>query len=199
MEKKELDEMLALHLKWLKDDPGGKRADLGGADLRGAYLRGAYLRGADLVGADLRGAYLRGADLGGADLRGADLVGAGNLNEAKNLFFPIACPEEGSFTAFKKAETREGCAIVQLLIPEDAKRTSATGRKCRADKANVVKIWNLDRTESKLEEVYSSHDNDFKYKVGEEITPKEPFCEDRWNECSSGIHFFITFQEAVDY
>ena len=56
MEKKELDEILALHLKWLKADPGGKRANLVCANLRGANLRGANLRGADLGGADLRGA-----------------------------------------------------------------------------------------------------------------------------------------------
>jgi len=23
--------------------------------------------------------------------------------------------------------------------------------------------------------------------------------ENRWNECSTGIHFFITWQEAVNY
>ena len=186
MEKKELDEILALHLKWLKDEPGGKRADLGYADLRGADLVGANLGGADLVG---------------ANLGGADLVGAGNINEAIGLFVPIACPETGSFTAYKKAKRAEGdtSVIVQLLIPSSAKRTSATGRKCRADKAKVIAIWNTDRTKSDLTEAVSSHDNEFIYKVGEYVAPKEPFCEDRWNECSSGIHFFVTFDEAVNY
>ena len=191
MEKKELDEILALHLKWLKNEPGGKHA----------YLRGAYLRGAYLRGADLRGAYLRGAYLRGAYLRGAYLRGAKNIDEAIGLFVPIACPETGSFTAYKKAERAEDdtSVIVQLLIPASAKRTSATGRKCRADKAKVVAIWNTDRTKSDLTEAVSSHDNEFIYKVGDYVAPKEPFCEDRWNECSSGIHFFVTFDEAVSY
>ena len=181
MEKKELDEILALHLKWLKDEPDGKRANLGGANLRGANLGGANLRG--------------------ADLRGANLRGAENINEAIGLFLPIACPETGSFTAYKKAERAEDGTrvIVQLLIPASAKRTSATGRKCRADKAKVVAIWNTDRTKSDLTEAVSSHDSEFIYKVGDYVAPKEPFCEDRWNECSSGIHFFVTFDEAVSY
>ncbi len=64
----QLVEILGLHLKYLRGEPGGKRADLRMADLRMANLRGANLGGADLRGADLRG-----ADLGGANLRGADL------------------------------------------------------------------------------------------------------------------------------
>ena len=81
MTKKELDEILDLHEKWLTDDQDGTRADLRGADLSGANLIGADLRRADLKGADLSGANLRGADLSGADLSGADLRGA-NLKGA---------------------------------------------------------------------------------------------------------------------
>ena len=71
-----LNEIIASHGKWLRDEEGGKRAYLRGANLRGANLRGANLRGADLRGANLRGANLRGADLGDADLGGAYLGGA---------------------------------------------------------------------------------------------------------------------------
>ena len=91
MTQEQIKEVLELHLKWLRIEEGGIRADLSGADLRGADLSsadliradlrgadlsGAYLRGADLIGADLSGAYLIGAYLIGADLRGADLSGA---------------------------------------------------------------------------------------------------------------------------
>ncbi len=76
-----IKEVLNNHLKWLKNDPAGRRANLYGAGLRGADLRGAGLRGAGLRGANLYGADLRGADLYGADLRGADLYGA-NLRGA---------------------------------------------------------------------------------------------------------------------
>lgn len=76
-----LQETIANHGKWLRDEEGGQRADLQGADLRGAnlrgaYLQGAYLRDADLQRANLQGAYLRDADLRDADLRGAYLQGA---------------------------------------------------------------------------------------------------------------------------
>ena len=76
-----LANILELHLKWLRSEKGGVRADLRGADLRGADLRGADLRGANLSDADLRGANLRGANLRGANLRGADLSDA-NLSDA---------------------------------------------------------------------------------------------------------------------
>ena len=174
-------------------------ADLRGADLRGAELIGAYLSNADLRGADLRGAeligaYLSNADLRGADLRGADLRGA-DFRGAKNVpFIPYSCPDFGMFIAYKKASGY----IIELEIPEDAKRLSANTRKCRCDKAKVLRILNVDRTVAEVTEVRSDRDSDFIYKVGE-IVSIDDFDNDRWNECSTGIHFFINFQEAVDY
>ena len=85
-----------------------------------------------------------------------------------------------------------------LEIPEDAKRLSATGRKCRCDKAKVLEIQNIDGTASGLTEIESDHDSNFIYRVGE-IVSVDDFDEDRWNECSTGIHFFINRQEAVNY
>ena len=200
----ELNEILRKHNLWLKGDFNGARADLYRAELRGANLNGADLRGANLNGADLRGANLngadlyraelRGADLNGADLYGADLYGA-DLNGAKNLNFPIACPEKGSFIGFKKCQNN---MIVKLEITEDALRCSATGRKCRCSKAKVLSITNLDGTESNIEFVSSKRDPYFIYKIGEIVEVKD-FDTNRWNACSTGIHFFITRQEAVDY
>ena len=46
---------------------------------------------------------------------------------------------------------------------------------------------------------YSGHERDFEYKVGETVTPRHPFDEDRWNECSSGIYFFIDREMAKRY
>ena len=172
-----------------------RKANLRGADLRGANLSGADLRGANLYGADLYGANLSGADLYGANLYGADLYRA-DLYGAKNIpFIPYACPDFGMFIGFKKARNN---LIVVLEIPDDAKRLSATGRKCRCDKARVLEIQNLDGTKSDKTEAVSQHDKDFIYRVGEIVSVPD-FCEDRWNECSKGIHFFINRQEAVDY
>ena len=169
-------------------------ADLHGADLRDANLRDANLRDADLYGADLRCADLRDAYLRDADLRCADLYGA-DLRGAKNVpFIPYACPDFGIFIGYKKASGY----IVELEIQEDAKRLSATTRKCRCDKAKVLRILNYDRTLADVTEVRSSYDGKFIYKVGEMVSV-DNFDEDRWNECSTGIHFFVNFQEAVDY
>lgn len=41
MTSEEIKEMLDKHLKWLNKEPGGERANLGGADLRDANLRSA--------------------------------------------------------------------------------------------------------------------------------------------------------------
>ena len=183
MEQSKLNEILEKHEHWINEDCDGwqeMRANLRGADLRGANLYGANLRGADLYGADLRG-----ANLCGANLRGAENI----------PFIPYACPDFGMFIGFKKARNN---LIVVLEIPEDAKRLSATGRKCRCDKARVLEIQNLDGTKSDKIEAVSQYDEDFIYRVGEIISVPD-FCEDRWSECSAGIHFFINRQEAVDY
>ena len=96
--------------------------------------------------------------------------------------------------AFKKCSENK---IVKLLIPEDASRSSATSRKCRASKAIVLEIENIERTE-KYKEAKSKYDSSFIYNVGETLEI-ENFDTDRWNECSNGIHFFITRQEAINY
>ena len=168
-------------------------ADLGGANLRCADLKGADLRGADLRGACLWNANLWGANLGGADLDGADLWST-DLSCVKNIFFPMACPEKGSFIAFKKAE----CYIIKLFIPSNAKRCSATSRKCRCSKAKVISITTPSGDKTNITEVHSNYDPNFIYKLGEYVEVKD-FDDNRWNECSTGIYFFITRQEAVNY
>ena len=166
-------------------------ADLYGADLRGADLCGADLCGADLYGADLRRANLCGANLCGANLCGADLCGA-NLCGAKGAY--MACPTDGSFIGWKKASGY----VVKLQIPEDARRSSAGGEKCRCDKAYVAEIQNADGTKADIEAIHSNHDNNFVYTVG--ATVEVPNFDDcRWNECAPGIHFFIDRRAAVEY
>lgn len=124
-----------------------------------------------------------------------------NLRGAE-FYCPIACPEKGSFIAFKKASVYAGVGfddcIVELMVLEDAKRSSATTRKCRCNKAKVLSITNLDGTDSIFTKAKSNYDSDFIYEVGK-IVEVENFDDNRWNECAPGIHFFITRQEAVDY
>ena len=210
MDRKELDIILEDHKKWLYGDPWGKPAllrfedlryaDLKGANLRGAYLAAADLRGADLSDADLRGAYcfaadMRNANLQGADLRLADLTDADFAHaaiEGAKIDWPMVCPETGSFIAWKDVNGH----IVKLEIPEDAKRSSATSNKCRASKAMVLEIQNLDGTKADVTEIIS--ERCWIYKVGEMVYP-DKWDDNRWNECSNGIHFFMTREEAVEW
>ena len=180
MTREEVKEILERHQHWIVEDCDNwmyMRADLSRADLSRADLRGANLSGANLYEANLRGA----------------------INVP---FIPYACPDFGMFIGFKKAkiicDDEEVHVIVVLEIPEDAKRLSATGRKCRCDKAKVLAIQNLDGTDAEIEAAFSFHDNNFYYRVGETVVV-DKFDEDRWNECSSGIHFFINREEAVRY
>lgn len=169
MNKEKLNEILSKHKKWLLNEEGGSRADLYGANLSGVNLSGADLYGANLSRANLE----------------LDLL---------NKFFPICCPETGSFIGWKTA----GGKILKLEIQEDAKRSSAYGRKCRCSKVKVLAIENVDGTDSCKSEIRSDYSKEFIYKLGEII--EEPnFDNDRRNECAPGIHFFITRQEAVDY
>lgn len=164
------------------------------------------LHGADLHGADLRGAYLRHADLRDADLRDANLRDA-NLSDANHVKLSIAkisiLPNEGDIIGWKKAWTDNEMpptpVIVKLLIPADAQRSNATGRKCRASTARVLDLQ--DKQGNSLPPdttAYSGYDTDFTYKKGETIHV-EDFDTNRWKECAPGIHFFITRIEAVEY
>ena len=181
-------------------------ADLHGADLGHADLRYADLSDVDLHGAALRYANLRGADLSDADLRYANLSDV-DLRDANHVQLSIAktsiLPEEGDIIGWKKAWTDNEMpptpVIVKLLIPADAQRSNATGRKCRASKARVLDLQ--DKQGNSLPPdttAYSGHDTDFTYKKGETIHV-EDFDTNRWKECAPGIHFFITRIEAVEY
>ena len=211
MTKWELQDIIESHKKWL-NGYGGERANLCGADLRNvnlrharlihADLRNANLSGIDLCGADLSyvrlcNANLHNANISDANLSYADLSGA-NLSRANlrgtdlskliydedTAFYALQCPETGSFIGYKKAHGY----IVELEILADAKRSSATSRKCRCSAAKVLSITTVNG-KTKVKEIASNRDSNFVYRVGE-IVRVDYFDEDRWNECSTGIHFF---------
>ena len=168
-------------------------ADLSGANLLGANLLGANLSGADLRGADLSFANLLGADLRSADLRSANLSGA-DLSFAENIpYIHLSCPSEGSFTAWKKVDGK----LIELEIPSDARRSSATTEKCRCDKARVISITDI-KSNEQIPEIINYKHTETLYKVGEMVYP-DSFDEDRYKECSNGIHFFIDKQLAINY
>ena len=191
-----------------------ERANLEGANFEGANIERAYfmyadLKGANLCGADLNCVNFEGANLEGANLEStyffvADLKNAKfkdanfrwvSLDGAKNIpNIPLACPSEGAFIGWKKVEKKY---LVKIQIPEDAKRLSATTRQCRCDKAMVLDITSLDG-EIHFDEVVNHNYNETIYKVGEVVYP-DSFDENRWRECSNGIHFFVDKKDAIEY
>ena len=218
MTQEELDNIVEQHQHWLKEDCEGwedmkaylrgadlSRADLRGADLRGADLSRANLSGAVLSRADLRGAYLFGANLCGAnlccadliraDLRGADLSRAdlscadlnrADLSDANK--FRLGNVLDEPLTGYKK--TQEG-VVITAEIPAGAIVFCINGSKCRTNKAKITDMAGHDV-------LHSQYDNNFEYRLGQEIEIKD--FNLMYNvECASGFHFFRTRKEAEEY
>jgi hypothetical protein len=90
--------------------------------------------------------------------------------------------------------------IAKLLVPAAAKRTATPiGRKCRASKAKVLEIYDRDGKLQPKAFVGCSTYTNFEYKAGRIVKPVEPYNPDIRVECTSGIHFFLTREEAEAY
>ena len=177
-------------------------ADLRNVDLSWAKLDHTILSDANLSGADLKFADLRSVILSNTNLLGADLYSA-NLCETvlsdTKIDYPMDIPE-GEFIAWKKVYDfkKNALVIIKLKILEDSKRSRATTNKCRCNKALALEIQNSDGSKSDLLEVVSDDYTPCTYKVGE-IVEADSWDENRFNECSHGIHFFLDREHAVDY
>ena len=213
MTQEELDNIVKKHQHWLKEDCEGWEdmkanlssanlygaelsganligANLYGAELSGANLSGANLRRASLYGADLRWADLRWASLSGADLRKADLISAdlsgADLSEADR--FRLGKVLNEPLTGYKK--TKEG-VVITAEIPAGAIVFCINGSKCRTNKAKITDMVGF-------EVLHSQYDNNFEYRLGQEIEIKD--FNLMYNvECASGFHFFKTRKEAEEY
>lgn len=106
---------------------------------------------------------------------------------------PLSCPSDGAFIGWKKVAGQ----LIELEIPEDANRCSATTNKCRCDKAMVLSITDI-TTGAERRHITNYNYAKTTYTVGEMVYP-DKFDDNRWNECSNGIHFFINKQDAIDY
>lgn len=174
-------------------------ANLERSDLHDARLNGANLAEANLCNANLTHADLDSANFRGSNLRNAWLAEAKNIDQAcwgiDTAFYPLQCPESGSFIGYKKAHD----LIIKLKICKDALRSSATTRKCRCSKAEVLGFESFSGKSIKdIKWVPSDYDPCFLYEIGK-IVEVPNFDTNRWNECAPGIHFFLTREEAVKY
>lgn len=131
---------------------------------------------------------LENANLENANLENANLYNANLYNEfllkIKHRFQII--PELGQFIAWKKA----GGLVIKLQIPARAKRTcNLKNRKCRAEFVKVIAIESIYGEKTDVKRVNE---------VGK-ITKADKFDDDMRKDCTNGIHFFISRQEAKNW
>ena len=163
-----------------------------------AIKSGVDLSGANLYGANMSRANMSDANLYGANLSRANMSGV-DLKEIKNAALSLAqthiTPQEGSFVGWKKL--RNG-VIAKIVITHDARRINAVGsRKCRASKVFVHEMYSPDGA------IFTGvgigqYDSKTTYETGKETIP-DSFDDSITDECSHGIHFFLTREEAEAY
>ena len=78
----------------------------------------------------------------------------------------------------------------------DSRENGASPYICRASEAVVLDI--RDREGEPCDEAFSCADEDFPYRKGETVYPKEAF-DNHLLDDGSGIHFFLTRTEAELY
>lgn len=177
----------------------------------------SVLQDANFENATIKLAVFNSAVLVKANFNNARLINMENLffnaaiDSDNNLgdLFPLACPKEGSFIGWKV-----GCdippnasiqrryiygenLIIKLEIPADAKRLSGFGNKCRCDKAKILDIF-CPGTHVSKQRARSKFYGDLIYEVGKTVCV-DNFDENRWHECSYGIHFVMTQEELKEY
>lgn len=175
---------------------GGERLDLSGYDLSDADLCGFNLSGVKLRNANLNNANLHNAFLGSVDLRGADLKNAfladSNLASAdllKNEQYRLGKILTRKMIGYKKCRDN---LIVTLEIPAGAVVFCINGNKCRTNIAKCIGISDNNK------HAYSYYDDAFIYEIGKTYNIKD-FNLQYNVECASGIHFYKTLEEAMDY
>jgi hypothetical protein len=103
-------------------------------------------------------------------------------------------PQVGQFIAWKQC--CDG-VIVKLMIGKNARRSCATGRKCRAEYVKVLEVIGAEVGLALFNGPYTDglkHPRT-EYHVGK-IVRCDKWNEDRWQECGGGIHFYLSKQEA---
>ena len=129
----------------------------------------------------------QGGKLGAADVTGV-------LRDYLAKVDPNTAVATADYSVWKKASDY----VVKLKVPAKAARTAPLiGRKCRAEYVKVLSIHDHQGNLAPRNEVRGDYDNTT-YKVGATVRP-DSYDPDSKVECSNGIHFFLTFEEARDY
>ena len=157
MNKKQLQEILGKHKKWLLGEDGGDLAVLTGADLTGADLTWAVLRRADLTGAkglikfmgvEPGNVYWKRFEAGLNNNKFQFFVGVNTLTDGEE--FAADDRELCSYPGFHFA-SRSWCSVnypdrpleARIRIPMDAQVNEpwATDGKASADKIEILQVF----------------------------------------------------------
>lgn len=174
-------------------------------DLINTSFRMANVSLGNFISASMQNTVFSYADIYNARFE-SNITGAvfSNCKGYKHMFeyregIPMNCPSDGAFIGWKIImDDYSNIYLVKLQIPEDARRSSSFGRKCRCDKAKVLEIKNMRTGELVSSVVNDSYYKPTRYTCNEMVYP-DSFDENRWIECSNGIHFFINKDEALNY
>lgn len=156
-------------------------------------------------------------------LESGKLGGTHVVKEPIQGFKRIQCDCDPVLGLFLNTDTKNIASIATLEIPPGAKiirahsfyedryvggETDYVSNKLRANKAVVKNIEPKYDNSQKINNLfstikncvcYSLYDKEFKYEIGQTVTPKKDFNSDSSRECESGIHFFLDKDEAKDY
>lgn len=122
-----------------------EKVDLTGADMDGdnvhkVWFKDCPMHGVKLTNCDATEATFRWIDLTDGDISGTNIFSSlleyakldGLKYDDRTQYYKLRCPETGPFIGWKCCTEWR---VVQLLIPADAKRVSATANTCRCSKA----------------------------------------------------------------
>jgi len=106
----------------------------------------------------------------------------------------------------------ETTAIVKLKVPAGALRSMNpdlwhknwgvfpfNAAKLRVNEAEVLEIWETENPDKKLNKGYSMRDRSFVYQVGKTVKPVDTFDTNHKNDCSSGIHGYLSKKAAQNH
>ena len=164
---------------------------------------GSMLRMSSLYRTKLDRTNFSFADLTSSDFLEADLYKSTLCNacfvSAKNIpYIPTWLPVE-SFIAWVKVIGETDSYIVKIKILNDSERFRGVGDICRCNKALVLEIQNLEGEKLDIEEIeYHDKKGTLVFHVWE-VTECENWQPGRWDDCLTGITFFIDRQSAVLY
>ena len=165
------------------------------------------------------------SSLKSADLKAWDLP---NINAMESMFngtpvknpfedvFPMACPREGSFEGWCRGSAeitverrRENVTVekrresinvlVKLNIPEKAKRSSTFGKRCRANMAVPIGIYDMEGnellgvTKARTDMGYAGY---ISFEIGKTVLMND-FNTDRFEPNGKGIRFYMDFDDAA--